>query len=197
LSFPSLGLQPAPIEFSLSIFVLAPLFHARFSRWRLVSREPILGLSVELLALPRLISLAPDLSPVHASLVRWSEWLPILFVCADPIWILCLIIFFVPCQGHGFASTFCRSWISCSPCLSWSPELARSVFSGAHELFSRFFKRVDFGADFLWILVWIVAGSRLSLFLNYQMEKLEVSWSKLLSCGDFLDAHVRCSVKCM
>jgi hypothetical protein len=30
LSFPLLGLQPAPIEFSLSIFVLAPLFRAGF-----------------------------------------------------------------------------------------------------------------------------------------------------------------------
>jgi hypothetical protein len=97
-----LGLQPAPIEFSLSIFVLAPLFHARFSRWRLVSREPILGLSAESLSLPRLISLAPDLSPVHASLVRWSEWLPILFVCADPVWILCPIAFFRPVPRTRF-----------------------------------------------------------------------------------------------
>jgi hypothetical protein len=31
LSFPSLGLQPAPIEFSLPIFVLVPLFRAGFS----------------------------------------------------------------------------------------------------------------------------------------------------------------------
>jgi hypothetical protein len=88
-----LGLQPAPIEFSLPIFILAPLFHAGFSRRRLVPREPILGLSVESLALPSLISLNPDLSHVQASLVRGSEWLPILFVCADPIWIMCPIVF--------------------------------------------------------------------------------------------------------
>jgi hypothetical protein len=161
----------------------------------LVPREPILGLSAESLALPSLISLDPNLSPIHASLVRWSEWLPILFVCADPVWILCPIIFFVPCQGHGSTSSFRRSWISCSPCLPWSPELARSVSSGAHKLFSRFFKRVNFGVDFLWILVWIVAGSRPGLFLSYRIEKLEVSWSELLSCGDFLNVHVRCSVK--
>jgi hypothetical protein len=85
LSFPSLGLQPAPIEFSLPIFVLAPLFRAGFSRRRLVPREPIFGLSAESLALPSLISLDPDLSPVHASLVRWSEWLLIFFVCVDPV----------------------------------------------------------------------------------------------------------------
>jgi hypothetical protein len=148
LSFSSLGLQPTPIEFSLLIFILPPLFHVGFSHRRLVPREPILGLSAESLALPSLISLDLDLSPVHASLVRWSEWLPILFICADPVWILCPIIFFIPCQGHGSASTFHRSWISGSPCLPWSPELARSVSSGAHELFSRFFKRVNFGADF-------------------------------------------------
>jgi hypothetical protein len=181
--------------FSLLIFVLVPLFRAGFFRWRLVPREPILGLSTESLALPSLISLDPNLSPIHASLVCWSEWLPILFVCTDPVWILCPIIFFVPCQGHGSTSSFRRSWISCSPCLPWSPELARSVSSGAHKLFSRFFKRVNFGVDFLWILVWIVAGSRPGLFLSYRIEKLEVSWSELLSCGDFLNVHVRCSVK--
>jgi hypothetical protein len=157
----------------------------------------ILGLSAESLTLPSLISLNLDLSPVQVSLVRWSEWLPILFVCADPIWILCPIIFFIPCQGHDSASTFRRSWISCSPCLLWSLELARSVSSGAHELFSRFFKKVDFGADFLWILVWIVAGSRPGLFLSYRIEKLEVSWSELPSCPDFPNAHIRCSVKCL
>jgi hypothetical protein len=147
--------------------------------------------------LPSLISLDPDLSHVDTSLVRWSEWLPIHFVCADPIWILCPIIFFVPCQGHSSASTFCHSWISCSPCLPWSPELAQSVSSGAHDLFSRFCKRVNFGADFLWILVWIIAGSHPGLFLSYRIEKLEVSWSELLSCGDFPNAHVWCLVKCM
>jgi hypothetical protein len=85
LSFPSLGLQPTPIEFSLPIFVLAPLFRAGFSRRRLVPREPIFGLSAESLALSSLISLDPDLSPVHASLVCWSEWLLTLFVCVDPV----------------------------------------------------------------------------------------------------------------
>jgi hypothetical protein len=167
LSFPSLGLQHASIEFSPPIFILALLFHAGFSRRRLVPHEPILGLSAESLALLSLISLDPDLSPVHMSLMRWSEWLPILFVCADPVWILCPIISFVSCQGHGSASMFHRSWISCSPCLPWSPELAWSVSSGAHELFSWFFKRVNFGADFQWILVWIVAGSHPGLFLIY------------------------------
>jgi hypothetical protein len=43
---------------------------------------PIFGLSAESLALPSLISLDLDLSPVHASLVRWSVWLPILFIYA-------------------------------------------------------------------------------------------------------------------
>jgi hypothetical protein len=80
-----LGLQPASIEFSLLIFILAPLFRAGFSHRRLVPHEPILGLSAESLALPSLISLDPDLSPVHASLVRWSEWLLALFVCVDPV----------------------------------------------------------------------------------------------------------------
>jgi hypothetical protein len=163
----------------------------------LVPRELILGLSIESLALPSLISLDPDLSPVHVSLVRWSEWLPILFICADPVWILFPIIFFVPCQGHNSPSTFHRSWISCSPCLPWSPELARSISSGAHELFSQFFKRVNFGANFLWILVWIVAGSHPGLFLSYRIEKLKVSWSELLSCSDFWNVHVRCLVKCL
>jgi hypothetical protein len=59
LSFPSSGLQPVPIEFSLPIFVLAPLFRAGFSRRRLVPRELIFGLSVESLTLPSLISLDP------------------------------------------------------------------------------------------------------------------------------------------
>jgi hypothetical protein len=94
LSFPSLGLQPAPIKFSLSIFILALLFRTRFSCQRLVLHELIFGLSAESLALPSLIPLDPDLSPVHVSLVRWSGWLPILFVCVDPVWILCPIAFF-------------------------------------------------------------------------------------------------------
>jgi hypothetical protein len=76
---------------------LVPLFCAGFCRRQLVPREPIFGLSAESLTLPSLISLDPDLSPVHASLVRWSEWLLILFVCADPVWILCPIAIFASC----------------------------------------------------------------------------------------------------
>jgi hypothetical protein len=155
LSFPSLGLQPAPIEFSLPIFILVPLFHAGFSRWRLVPREPILGLSAELLALPSLISLDPDLSPVHASLVPWSEWLLILFVCADPIWILCLIIFFRPVPRTRFCihvsplMDFLLTLLAVvsrarSICFQWSTRDVLSVLQKG-QFWCRF--PVDFGVD--------------------------------------------------
>jgi hypothetical protein len=58
-------------------------------------------------------------------------------------------------------------------------------------------QKVNFGADFLWILVWIIAGSHPGLFLSYRIEKLEVSWFELLLCDDFLNTHVRCLMKCL
>jgi hypothetical protein len=144
-----------PIEFSLSIFVLAPLFRTRFSHWRLVLRELILGLSAKSLALPRLISLAPDLSPVHASLVRWSEWLPILFVCADPVWILCPIAFFRPVPRTRFCIhilplvDFLLTLLvmvsrARSVCFQWSTWVVLSILQNG-----RFWCRfpMDFGVD--------------------------------------------------
>jgi hypothetical protein len=90
------------VDFCLSLHSVFSLrrssFPCRFSFWRHYSTLDFptgdwFRVSRFLASPPSLISLDPDVSPVHASLVLWSEWLPILFVCAEPVWILCSIIF--------------------------------------------------------------------------------------------------------
>jgi hypothetical protein len=59
----------------------------------------------------------------------------------------------------------------------------------------QFCKRLCFGMNFCGCSVWILQVLEAGFVLSHWIKRLEVSWFKSRSRGDFTNASIRCSVK--